>query len=317
MAEIDLLRALPRTKRNIQKRKEGKDPAVVAISRQYGEMYFDGPRDYGYGGYRYDGRWVPVARDIVAHFNLKPGMRVLDVGCGDGFYTYLLARRVGETGCVVGLDVLPAYLDYAKRHPPTSEPAGQVQFVEGSLDALPFEPESFDMVWCAQSLYSLPDPVPALRAMRRAVRPGGIVAVLENDTLHQLLLPWPPEVELAIRAAELLALHDESRRPAKFYIGRRLPAVLAAAGLECERLRTQAIDRRAPLGDAERRFLELYFQEMADRIGTYIDAELRRQFDDLIDPRAIDSLLRQPTLSLTWLNMLAIGRNSAAEAPVQ
>ena len=75
MAEVDLLRALPKTKRNIQKRKDAKDPAVVAISKQYGEMYFDGPRDYGYGGYRYDGRWVPVARDIVAHFGLKPGMR--------------------------------------------------------------------------------------------------------------------------------------------------------------------------------------------------------------------------------------------------
>ena len=56
MAEIDLLRALPRVKRNIQKRKDAKDPAVVAISKQYGEMYFDGPRDYGYGGYRYDGQ---------------------------------------------------------------------------------------------------------------------------------------------------------------------------------------------------------------------------------------------------------------------
>ena len=37
---------------NIQKRKEAKDPAVVAISKQYGEIYFDGPREYGYGGYR-------------------------------------------------------------------------------------------------------------------------------------------------------------------------------------------------------------------------------------------------------------------------
>ena len=71
MRHVDLLRALPKTKRNIQKRAEAKDPAVVAIAKQYGEMYWDGPREYGYGGYRYDGRWHPVARDIIAHFGAQ------------------------------------------------------------------------------------------------------------------------------------------------------------------------------------------------------------------------------------------------------
>ena len=64
MAEIDLLRALPRTKRDIAKRLDAKNPDVVRAASEYGELYFDGPRAYGYGGYRYDGRWLPVARDI-------------------------------------------------------------------------------------------------------------------------------------------------------------------------------------------------------------------------------------------------------------
>ena len=70
MAEVDLLRALPKTKRNIEMRSDAKDPEVIRISKEYGELYFDGPRDYGYGGYKYDGRWIPVAKDIVEHFNL-------------------------------------------------------------------------------------------------------------------------------------------------------------------------------------------------------------------------------------------------------
>lgn len=48
-------------------------------------MYFDGPREYGYGGYKYDGRWKSVARDIVEHFELSKGDRVLDVGGAKGF----------------------------------------------------------------------------------------------------------------------------------------------------------------------------------------------------------------------------------------
>src|SRR5262245_5067514 len=106
MVEIDLLRALPRVRRNIQKRKEAKEPAVVAISKQYGEMYFDGPREYGYGGYYYDGRWLPVARDIVDHFGLKPGMRVLDVGCAKGFLVKdLMTVCLGLEA--FGLDISP------------------------------------------------------------------------------------------------------------------------------------------------------------------------------------------------------------------
>ena len=68
MAEIDLLRSLPKSKRNIEKRQQGKDANVVATAKQFGEMYWDGPREYGYGGYHYDGRWRSVARDIIDHY---------------------------------------------------------------------------------------------------------------------------------------------------------------------------------------------------------------------------------------------------------
>ena len=85
MAEINLLAKLPKPKRNLNARATAKTDEHIRISREYGEIYFDGPREYGYGGYRYDGRWVPVAEDMVRHFDLKPGDRVLDVGCAKGF----------------------------------------------------------------------------------------------------------------------------------------------------------------------------------------------------------------------------------------
>src|SRR6202007_2590294 len=138
MAEVDLLRALPRTKRNIQKRKDAKDPAVIAISKQYGEMYFDGPRDYGYGGYRYDGQWVPVASDIVAHFGLKPGMRVLDVGCGKGFLVKDLLKVCPGLEAF-GLDIS----EYALMH---SEPEVVGRLHLGNAVKLPFPDNSFKAV---------------------------------------------------------------------------------------------------------------------------------------------------------------------------
>ena len=85
MAEINLLRSLPKSKRKIKSRESTKTDDHIRISREYSKMYFDGPREYGYGGYKYDGRWKPVAKDVISHFNLKPGDKVLDVGCAKGF----------------------------------------------------------------------------------------------------------------------------------------------------------------------------------------------------------------------------------------
>jgi hypothetical protein len=164
MAEVNLLRGLPNTKRNVQKRKEGKDPSVIQIAKQFGEMYFDGPREYGYGGYRYDGRWVPVARDIVAHFGLKPGMRVLDVGSAKGFLVKDL-MQVCRGLEAFGIDVSR----YAAMH---CEPETVGRLHIGSAVSLPFPDASFDAVISVNTIHNLDrsDCVRALQEFQRVVR---------------------------------------------------------------------------------------------------------------------------------------------------
>jgi ubiquinone/menaquinone biosynthesis C-methylase UbiE len=146
MPEIDLLKALPKTKRNIQKRSDAKDPAVVAIAKQYGEMYWDGPREYGYGGYRYDGRWRLVAKDLIAHFELKPGMRVLDVGCGKGFLVKDLMLECPGLE-VFGLDIsLYALLNCEQ------EVVGRLHL--GTAEKIPFPNGSFDCVISLNTIHN-------------------------------------------------------------------------------------------------------------------------------------------------------------------
>jgi SAM-dependent methyltransferase len=175
MAEIDLLRALPKVKRNIQKRKDAKDPAVVAISKQYGEMYFDGPRDYGYGGYRYDGRWIPVARDIVAHFDLKPGMRVLDVGCAKGFLVKDL-MLVCPGLEVFGLDVSL----YALTH---CEPETIGRLHLGTAERLPFPDGSFDCVLSLNTVHNFRRAL-AIDVLQEIERVSGGRAFVQVDSFH-------------------------------------------------------------------------------------------------------------------------------------
>ncbi len=146
MAEIELLKALPKGKRNVKDRETAKTEEHIRISREYGEMYFDGPREYGYGGYRYDGRWQPVARDIVSHFSLKPGDRVLDIGCAKGFLVKdLLALGIDAYGVDIS--------QYALMH---CEPEVVGRLHLGSADKLPFPNGSFAAVLSINTIHNLP-----------------------------------------------------------------------------------------------------------------------------------------------------------------
>lgn len=247
-------------------------------------------------------------RAAVGSLPLTPTMQVLDVCCGDGFYTRLLAERLTDRGHIIGADRSSAYLTLAERRCAADVARCSVRFIACDLASLPPECCNRDLIWSAQSLYSLPEPVMALRQMAAAARPGGLVAVLENDTLHQLLLPWPEHLELALRAAEFLAFADESLRPTKYYVGRRLPMVFAAAGLEPLGFRTQCIDRQAPLDPPLEAFLQSYLARLAERVSGRLDPRATQEFAELIDPGSPRYLLRQPHFTMSWLNVLTWGR---------
>src|SRR5437016_6014955 len=103
MAEVNLLNTLPKIVRDIAARRLDKEENR-RLALKFDIEYFDGPREQGYGGYRYDGRWIPVARNIIAHFGLRAGDRVLDIGCAKGFLLReLMAELPGLEVC--GLDI--------------------------------------------------------------------------------------------------------------------------------------------------------------------------------------------------------------------
>jgi ubiquinone/menaquinone biosynthesis C-methylase UbiE len=192
--EIDLLRSLPKTKRNIEKRAEAKDEAVVAISRQYGKEYWDGDRKYGYGGYRYDGRWRPVARDLIEHFGLKPGMRVLDVGCGKGFLVKDLMLECPGLEAF-GLDISHYALMHCEK-----EVIGRLHL--GDARSLPFPDGSFDCVISLNTIHNLArdDVVVAMREIQRL---SGGKAFVQVDSYRN-----PEEREIAVSWIITARFHD-------------------------------------------------------------------------------------------------------------
>lgn len=149
MAHIDFIQKLhTRTSRNYVQRVVEFDKAdCAAKAMEWGFDYWDGERQYGYGGYRYDGRWRVVADEIAAHYGLKPGMRILDVGCGKGFLLYEFTQAVPGLE-VVGLDISRYGIDNAK-----DEVKGCLH--HGSAVELPFADGSFDFVISLGTLHNL------------------------------------------------------------------------------------------------------------------------------------------------------------------
>jgi ubiquinone/menaquinone biosynthesis C-methylase UbiE len=187
-------------------RAAAKDPAIVAIAKQYGEMYWDGPREYGYGGYRYDGRWRAVARDMIAHYGLKPGMRALDVGCGKGFLVKDLMLECPGLEAF-GLDISLYAIEQAPE-----ELTGRLHL--GTAERLPFANKSFDCVISLNTIHNFPRPraVKAMAEIERVSRGSSFVVVDSYRTPDQKAIfeSWVLTAEFHDYPQEWIRLFDEA-----------------------------------------------------------------------------------------------------------
>jgi ubiquinone/menaquinone biosynthesis C-methylase UbiE len=170
-------------------------------------------------------RWR-TAENSAAYLldRLRPGLSLLDVGCGPGSITGDLAALVAP-GPVIGVDTSDEVLVEA-RQVARRPGAANLSFEVGSVLDLCFDDGSFDVVHAHQVLQHLGDPVAALAEMRRVCRPGGTVAARDGDYPGFRFYPDDPDLDAAIAAYGELT----RRNGATWDAGRRLLAWAHAAG---------------------------------------------------------------------------------------
>lgn len=189
MARIDFLQDQHASTRRdyVQRVVEHDKAESAAIAGKFGADYWDGERRYGYGGYRYDGRWRPLAERLAAHYGLKSGDRLLDVGCGKGYLLYEFTQAVPGLE-VFGLDISTYALANAKAEV-------RPVLVEGSADALPFPDGQFDFVLSLGTLHNLPverafRAFQELQRVGRSARKYVMVESWRNEREKMNLLYW-------------------------------------------------------------------------------------------------------------------------------
>jgi len=155
--------------------------------------------------------------------HLRPGMSLLDVGCGPGTITLDLAALVAP-GRVVGIDAAASVVVAAAASAVSA--GARVEFAVGDVHALAFADASFDVVHAHQVLQHLTDPVAALREMRRVLRPGGVLAIRDSDYAGFV---WAPADPLLDRWMQLYHAVT-ARNGAEADAGRHLLAWAMAAG---------------------------------------------------------------------------------------
>lgn len=137
-----------RTKRDYLKRMTDDKAECMKIACKYGAEYWDGDRRYGYGGYKYDGRWEIVARRLIEQYNLKEDAKILDAGCGKGFLLYEFKKLLPKAR-VTGFDIS----EYAVKN--AKDEIRSDLFVHRAQDAYPFKDKEFDLVMSVTTLHNL------------------------------------------------------------------------------------------------------------------------------------------------------------------
>lgn len=159
--------------------------------------------------------------------SFPPGSSVLEVGCGVGAQTVHLVSR-SPAARLTAVDVSAASLDQARARVAEARPDASVEFVRANLHALPFADGTFDHLFVCFVLEHLRDPRGALAGLRRVLRPGGTLTVVEGDHGSAFLHPDSAHARAAI--GHLVELQAAAGGDA--LIGRRLRPLLAAAGYD-------------------------------------------------------------------------------------
>lgn len=247
-------------------------------------------------------------RQMVEDLELEPGGVVLDLGCGPGLWTQLLAQQVGPSGKVIGADLSHGLIRHAVDN--ACEGVQDVtKFVIADFYRVPFADDTFDAVFFGNCLAYVLDPVALLDEHKRVTRPRGRVIAKDFDGAVIIFHPLDVQLSLTVLRAAARSLAENPRDPPfDNFVGRKLHGVFVEAGFQDVSTRTYAVQKLAPLRPEAKRYIAGNAGWYARTAAPYLSDDELRQWLAAFDPEADEYILDREDFYFCMLEMVTVAR---------
>jgi SAM-dependent methyltransferase len=247
----------------------------------------------------------PELRRAIASLGLKPGMRVLDAGCGTGEALRWLCDAVAPQGTVVGIDLAAAHVAAAR-----AAASGQVLVLQADVRRPPLAPRSFDFIWSVNTINHLREPLAGVRVLADLLRPGGRIALGQSSLMPDMFFAWDSRLERltteAVRAyyRDRYGLSERNLTDTRSIVG-----LLRRAPLRGVAAQSFLIERVSPLDRADQAYLlEAIFRDTwGERLRPYLSAEDYDELTALCDPAHPAYALRRADFHFLQTFTMAVG----------
>ena len=265
-------------------------------------------RDYSDKLSRFNAFAQPELRGLIRGLDLKAGMQVLDAGCGTGEALNWLHSEVSPGGRVVGVDLAAAHVDAARLRA-----ASGIQIYQGNLLDDLFEPASFDLVWCVNTINHLNDPLAGVIHLATLLRAAGRIAIGQSSFLPDMYFAWDASLEGAVNDAvrryyrERYDLDEHDLKAVRALVGN-----LRKAGLQNIIVRTLMIERVFPLDAASESYLKetIFRGTWGERLKPYLSLADYNELSGLCDSDGANYALRRPDFHFLQTFTFATGETS-------
>lgn len=248
---------------------------------------------------------APEIKAALTGLALRSGARVLDAGCGTGEALPWLAQAAGDRGTVLGVDLSAAHIAAARTFESES-----IQVREADLSRIELPPETFDLIWCVNTLNHLREPLGTLRHLMGLLKPQGRIAIGQGSLLPEMFFAWDSRLERAVDAAvRRYYLERYGLKEQDLTSVRAIAGLLRAAGLSNVGVKTFVIERLSPLDAATREYLleTIFLNTWGERLRPYLSTEDFAALVRLCDPTDAEFALDRQDFHFLQTFTLACG----------